>query len=271
MAAHGVSPENQRAALVRLGTALELATRRGHTARNVARYVEHPEPPKPRHVQPSETDLQRLLRAVDGDRFEILAWLGIGAGLRRQELTALRWEDVEHVSADHAVLVVQRRVNYLGKGINRLEREGTKNGDPFRRVHIRGVAFEALQRRWKHQLADRLAAGKLWRGEDYHADRPSGYLLTNPTNGLPMNVRSVDKHFAAIRDRAGLDQRRLHGLRRVFTTLLDAAGVSERVTMKAAGHKTPAMTCYYQDPMESQLAEAAERLDRQLRRVLSGG
>jgi glutathione S-transferase len=71
--------------------------------------------------------------------------------------------------------------------------------------------------------------------------------------------------------RAGLDQRRLHGLRRVFTTLLDAAGVSERVTMKAAGHKTPAMTRYYQDPMESQLAEAAERLDGQLRRVLSGG
>jgi hypothetical protein len=46
-----------------------------------------------------------------------------------------------------------------------------------------------------------------------------------------MNVRSVDKHFAEIRDRAGLDQRRLHALRRVFTTLMDAAGVSERVTM----------------------------------------
>ncbi|MBV9357890.1 MAG: hypothetical protein JO023_20465, partial [Chloroflexi bacterium] len=43
MAADGISPENQRAALVRLGTALELATRRGHMARNVARYVDRPE------------------------------------------------------------------------------------------------------------------------------------------------------------------------------------------------------------------------------------
>ena len=116
-------------------------------------------------------------------------------------MTGLRWEDVEYVSSDHAVLVVRRRVNYLGKGINRLEREGTKNGDPFRRVHIRGLAFQALQRRWEHQLADRLAAGELWRGEDCQADRPSGYILTNPTDGRTMNVRSVDKHFAAIRDR----------------------------------------------------------------------
>jgi hypothetical protein len=51
---------------------------------------------------------------------------------------------------------------------------------------------------------------------------------------------------------------------------MDAAGVSERVTMKAAGHKTPAMTRYYQDPMESQLAAAAGLLDAELRRVLAG-
>jgi hypothetical protein len=38
--------------------------------------------------------------------------------------------------------------------------------------------------------------------------------------------------------------------------------------MRAAGHKTPAMTRYYQDTMESQLAQL---LDSQLRRVLSGG
>ena len=84
-----------------------------------------------------------------------------------------------------------------------------------------------------------------------------------------MNVRSVDKHFSEIRDRAGLDQRRLHGLRRVFTTLMDAGGVSERVTMQAARHKTAAMTRYYQDPMESQMADPAGRLDEQLRRVLA--
>ena len=82
-----------------------------------------------------------------------------------------------------------------------------------------------------------------------------------------MNVRSVDKHFSEILDPGGLDQRRLHGLRLVFTTLMDAGGVSEQVTMQAAGHKTPAMTRYYQNPMESQLADAAGRLDEQVRRV----
>jgi integrase len=179
MARDQVSPENQRAALVRLNTALELAARRGHVLRTVAQHVERPELPKPQHVQPSEADLRRLLSTVQGHRFEVLAWLGIGAGLRRQELTSLRWEDVQRVSADHAVLVVQRRVNYVGKGVGRLEREGTKNGDPYRRVHLRGLALEALDRRWEHQLADRRAAGGLWRGEAYQEDQPVGYILTN--------------------------------------------------------------------------------------------
>jgi hypothetical protein len=50
MAHAGLSAENQRAALVRLNTALELAVRRGHLVRNVARYVERPQLPRPRHI-----------------------------------------------------------------------------------------------------------------------------------------------------------------------------------------------------------------------------
>ena len=129
--------------------------------------------------------------------------------------------------------------------------------------------MQALQRRWQQQLADRQSAGKSWRGENYVADKPIGFILTNPTNGRPMNVRSVDSAFARIRDAAGLDQERLHGLRRMFTTLMDKSGVSERVTMQAAGHKTPAMTRYYQDPFESQLIEAATLVDAELRAILA--
>ncbi len=81
-----------------------------------------------------------------------------GSRLRRAELLRLRWEDIEYLNPDLGVIVVQRRVNYLGKGINRLEHDGLKNGDPFKRVHIGRLMLDVLRMRWVHQLEQRRAA-----------------------------------------------------------------------------------------------------------------
>jgi integrase len=270
--AAGVSVGNQHAALQRLSTALDAAVARRHVAYNVAtaKQVARPRVPKPKHVQPSETDLQRLLGAIRGDPFEALVFMALGGGMRRAEVVGLRWEDVERSDDDNAVIVVRRRVNYLGKGIGRLERDGLKNGGEQRRVHIGPLVYGILRERWQHQLADRRAAGAHWRGLDNLPAAPSGFIFTNPTSGTPLNPRGADKVFARIRDATGLDQRRLHALRRVFTTLLDRGGVSTRVVQELAGHKVVQMTEYYQQPMESQKSAAATALDEQLR-ALRGG
>jgi integrase len=255
--AAGVSVGNQHGALQRLSTALDVAAARRHVAYNVAtaKQVARPHVPKPKHVQPSETDLQRLLGAIRGDPFEALVFMALGCGLRRAEVVGLRWEDLEHFpNSDNAVVVVRRRVNFLGKGIGRLERDGLKNGDEQRRVHIGPLVLGILEQRRQSQLADprAVAAGQ-------------NYIFTHPTTGTPLNPRSADKVFARIRDKAGLDQRRLHALRRVFTTLLDRGGVSSRVVQELAGHRVVQMTEYYQQPMESQKSAAATVLDEQLR------
>jgi hypothetical protein len=123
--------------------------------------------------------------------------------LRRAELLGLRWEDIEYLNPDLGVMVVQRRVNYLGKGINRLKRDGLKNGDPFKRVHIGSLMLDVLRMRWVHQLGQRRAAlepgQRRWRGVDYEPNTRTGFIFTNPTDGTPMNPRSADKAFAAIR------------------------------------------------------------------------
>src|SRR5205807_260140 len=47
--------------------------------------------PSVRHVQPSETDVRRLLVAVRDDPLEALVWLALGSGLRRAEVAGLKW------------------------------------------------------------------------------------------------------------------------------------------------------------------------------------
>jgi integrase len=270
MAEAGISPENQRSARVRLATALELARKRRHIPFNPVVDVDPPKTVDPVHIQPSELDLQRLNRAARGDPFEILPWLVFAAGPRRQEALGLLWEDVEYLAPDLARVTFRRRVNYGGKGVGRVERDGLKNGDPERSFYLRDLGLQALERRWQQQPADYSAHGhqKRWKGVAYAADQPTGYILTNPTDGAPLNPRMADEHFARIRDNAGLDQKRLHGLRRMFTSLMDKAGASERTTMEAAGHKRPEMTRYDQSPFESQLIDAATGVEAVLRQIL---
>jgi integrase len=270
----GRSANTQHDALRTLSTALELARARRHVLFNVAdpKQVARPSVPKPVHVQPSESDLGALLRSIRGDPLEALVWLGLGSGLRRAEVAALRWEDLEWLADGGAVIVARRRVNYLGKGINRLEREGLKNGDPRRRIHVGNLVVEVLGRRWQHQLEQFSQAGQTrrWTGPAFTGPEPFGYVFTSPTTGAAIQVRHIDRYFATVRDRAGLDIDRFHALRRAFTTLLDAVGASQRVGMQMAGHRTPEMFRYYQDPMESQQRGAAEDLDGKLRELLMG-
>jgi integrase len=261
------SPNTQRDALRTLSTALEVAEKRRHVARNMARLVERPKVPEPEHVQPSEADLTSLLRAIRGDKLEALVFLGLGSGLRRSEVAALRWEHIEWLAPDSAVIVAQGRVSYLGKGIGRLERSGLKNGQARRRVHVGGLVCEVLRQRWRHQCADFAHADGHWKGPRFEGAEPSGYVFTSPTSGTPIQVRHIDRYFASVRERASLDIERFHGLRRAFATLLDSVGTTERVGMSMIGHKTPAMLRYYQHPMESQQRQAAENLDRVLREL----
>jgi hypothetical protein len=91
-------------------------------------------------------------------------------------------------STELGVIVVQRRVNYLGKGINRLERDGLKNGDPFKRVHSGSLMLDVLRMRCVPQLGQRCAAlepgQRRWRGLDYE---PAMTKLSLPltTPGCP--------------------------------------------------------------------------------------
>jgi len=213
-----------------------------------------------------------LLRSIGGDALEALVWLGLRSGLRRSEVAALQWDDIEWLADGGAVIVARRRVNYLGKGINRLERDGLKNGDPRRRVHVGNLVVEVLGRRWQHQLQQFSQSGQTrrWTGPAFAGSQPFGYVFTSTTTGAPIQVRHIDRYFADVRDQAGLDINRFHALRRAFTTLLDAVGASQRVGMQMAGHRTPEMFRYYQDPMESQQRGAAEDLDRKLRELLTG-
>jgi integrase len=277
--ASGLGADVQIEALQRLSTALDFAVGHDLILRNPADrkrgIIQRPERPLREHVKPSELDLVRLLRAIRGEPLEALVWIAMGAGFRRGEVAGLEWADVRIFNDEHGEIRAHQRVNRVGQraqvrlslDCGRLEREGLKSKkQPERVVTIGAEVIRVLRQRWQVQLAERTAAGNRWRGPAYIDDRPTGYLFTKSI-GTPIEPDKITKFMADIRERAGLDIKRFHGLRRVFATLMNKTGAPDRVTMESGGWADLDMTHYYQDPMASQKLAAAQALDAELGRL----
>jgi integrase len=136
----------------------------------------------------SEEQVKVLLDAAKGDGLEALYILAVTTGLRKGEILALKWEDVD-----------------LGKGTLRVRRtlsEGginppkTKSGK--RNIQLSRAAIESLN---KHQ-------------------RYSNWVFCTSI-GTPIQGNNLyNRHFKPLLKKAGLPHKRFHDLRHTCATLL---------------------------------------------------
>ncbi len=130
-------------------------------------------------------------------------------GLRRGELIALRWKDVDWAGAK---LTVSRA---LSAGV-----EGAPKSGHFRDVPLSDQAMAALER--------------LSLRGDFTS--PDDLVLCNPY-GRHLDGTALGRRYNRARDAIGLRPLRWHDLRHTFGSLLVAAGI-DTVTVKAAmGHE----------------------------------
>ncbi len=143
--------------------------------------------------------------AQDAEAVRIAAY----TGLRRGELIALRWLDVDWAGAK---LTVARAIS---DGV-----EGVPKSGRYRDVPLSDQAAAALERL------------------SHRADftDPDDFVLCNAL-GRPLNPTALGRRYNAARDAAGLRPLRWHDLRHTFGSLLVAAGI-DTVSVKAAmGHE----------------------------------
>ena len=161
-------------------------------------------------------------------------------GLRRSELLALRWEDVD---LDGKVLTVAGSIVRL-KGVGLVRQDTTKGGDA-RSVPLPQFAVDALHRR-KGEQPRASTAGVLFPS--------SADTLRDPDN--------FGKQWREVRDSLGLPDVSSHSFRKTVATLIDDAGLSARVGADQLGHSKVSMT---QDVYMSRgqvHTEVADVLDR---------
>jgi integrase len=232
-----------------LSKALDYAVKMGLVVRNVARVVE---PPRAARVTMQTLSLEEVGRfldvARDTDYYVYFATL-LYTGLRRGELLALRWRNLDLGSGKLSVVETAYR---LGSGEYRIKEPKTPQS---RRTVILPPSLVELFRvyRFDQELL-RIQLGISLEADDFVFIRP---------DGNPMNPNAVTLAFRRIIKKAGLKEIRIHDLRHTHATLMLKAGIHPKVVSERLGHASIGITLdLYSHVLPGLQEAAAEKFDR---------
>ncbi len=216
-----------------LNKALKQAEREGLIPRNPVQATSPPKVVRQNEMRPlTREEVGRLLSALEGERLGAAFILGLATGLRRGELLALRWSDID---LDKATLQVRRALDRVVQddGTTRLEFTDVKTPKSRRLIPLAGEVIRVLKAHKARQAQEKLALGEAYKEAD---------LVFATTLGTPVCPRSFLRLWARILKRAGIPHTRFHNLRHTFATLLLEGGEHPKVVQELLGHSTVSMT-----------------------------
>jgi len=237
-----------------LREALQQAVRWQLLARNP---VDAVRPPKVERKQMQTLDAEAtvvLIEAARGTNLFMLILLGVLCGLRRGEITALRWRSID---LDRGQLSVTASTEQTNRGIREKE---TKSGKS-RTVALPSLIVDELRRHRVAQAEGLLAAG-VRLTDDHH--------VVAREDGQPLQPRSLTHAFVKFVRGHGLAPIRLHDLRHSHATHMLASGVHPKIAQERLGHSSVSVTIdLYSHVLPGMQAEAVSRVDAVLRDALN--
>lgn len=247
MKSDGASPKTIRNHHAIISSALHQAVRWGWLRENIAERAKPPRVSQRRVRPPSVEAVRTVIEAAEerDPRLAPLLMLAALTGMRRGELCALRWTDVDF---ERCELDVSRAVVVVPGGV---AEKTTKTGR-YRIVALDQVGMALLKRhranveKWAEQAEVKLA--------------DDAYVFSHAVDGSkPFRPDNVTGFFTRVRDSLGLRSVRLHDLRHFTATQLIGAGVDVRTVAGRLGHSDPSVTLrVYSHALEERDRAAAD-------------
>ena len=236
-----------------LREALQQAVRWQLLARNPADAVK---PPKVERKQMQVLDAVATAEMIEAARpygAFVPILLGGLCGLRRGEIAALRWRNVD---LDAGQLAVVASIEQTKTGCREKE---TKSGRA-RTVALSATVIEELRRQRLQQAQDLLQLGVRLTA-DHH--------VVMQADGSPLQPNSIGHAFMMFLQATGLRRVRFHDLRHSHATQMLAAGVHPKIASERLGHAKVGTTLdLYSHVLPGMQADAAARVDVAIRAAL---
>ena len=228
-----------------LHRALRMALRWGLINRNPADAVTPPHPQRPQMRTMNQEDMTRFLEAAKATSYYVLFYQALFTGMRRSELLALRWCDVDLLLCQAHV---SRTLHQLKTG--EIVIGVPKSAKGRRMISLPPSAALLLQEHRDRQSAQRLALGIPLKDED---------LIFSTLDGKPLRPNTVTRAWSALAVRCGLEGLRLHDARHSHASLMLTQGVHPKIVQERLGHATIAVTLDTYSHVAPGLQEAAAK------------
>jgi integrase len=224
--------------------ALGQAVRWELLARNVADAVDPPKIERGSLTTYDVSQTLKLLEELRGSRLRLPVLLGVMCGLRRGEITALRWS---HIDLAAGKMTVLESAEQTAAGI----RYKPPKSGRGRAVALSAMVITELR---QHRLAQ---AEELLRLGVRQSDQT---LLYTRQDGEPVQPRSLSQMWSEIT--TTLPRIRFHDLRHAHATHMLAAGVHPKVASERLGHSRVGITLdLYSHVLPGMQEDAAARVD----------
>ncbi len=242
----GKSPKTIRNYHAIIAAALHQAVRWGWVRSNVAEMAKAPRLRHRRVVAPSVEQVRKVIEMAEerDPRQAPLMMLAALTGMRRGELCALRWSDVD---LDRGVLEVRRSLVVVPGG---LEEKAPKT-DRTRKIALDPVGV-ALLMHHRTRVRGWAAAARVEIAQDAFVFSPFVEARS------PFRPDNVTSFFIRVRDAAGAKSVRLHDLRHFTATLMVENGADIRYVQEMLGHRDLNSTQVYTRVAPERLAAIHE-------------
>ena len=239
-----------------LNRAMVAARKAGLIALNPVSDVTRPKIPD-REIQVLDDDeAKALINAVRDTRLYVPVFLILATGLRRGELLALRWSDID---LDKATLTVNQALEQTSAGGLRFKGPKSKRGR--RSIALSGSAVQIMRAHKVACLQERMLLGL---GKNAKA-----LVFGRPDNGEAQSPRDFSKAFSRISNKAGLGHVTLHGLRHTHITNLLRENVHPKIASERAGHASISITLdIYSHAVPGLQEDAAAKIDGALAKLV---
>lgn len=223
----GLSNRTVQLIHVTLHKALKNAVKSGLLVRNITESVDTPKIQNREMRVMSETDLHIFLEYARNTPYYALFYTSLFTGMRRAELLALRWSDVD---LELCQLSVTRSMQYIGGAApeNRVSFREPKTAKSKRSIALSPSTVIRLREHKAKQTELRQSLG--------YAPPLDNDLIFSHYDGSPLLPNSVTHAWIKLVRRCGLGGIRLHDARHTHASLLLKQGVHPKIVQERLGH-----------------------------------
>jgi integrase len=242
----GLSPRTVRHHHTTLHTALGHAVKWRLLARNPADAVDPPRYQRKEMKTFDQQDMMAFLESIKDSEYYSLFYTTLFTGMRRSEVLALRWSDVD---LDLCTVSIARSLHHLEDGSFRFMPPKTVKSR--RLVSLPPSAVIILRKHKESQTAQGLVLGTPV------TDGPLVFCHPDGSPLLPHSITNVWKRFVK---QAGFKGIRLHDARHTHATLMLSQGTHPKIVQERLGHANISMTLDTYSHVLPGLQEAAARV-----------